>query len=155
MGEGRSLWRSHSGYYGALIDRSGSKCRRRQKKWAQGDGGSRQKLAFALRRWICPTFPARRGGHRHGGPKIDKRRSGMQQWNKGQRRKKAATWEGFRCILSDIQEDLMTGDRNVKSVPATGLWRVNDWVVWRGRLPPKWSNDAQRRALGKEKSVHL
>jgi hypothetical protein len=76
----------------------------------------------------------------------------MQQWNKGLRRKNATTWEELRGILSDIQDDLITGDRNLNSWSATGLRKVNEWIAWRGGPPPMMLKE---KAHDKEKSVHL
>jgi hypothetical protein len=45
---------------------------------------------------------------------------GMQQWNKGPRRKTAATSEEGEDIRQDLQEDRRAGDRKANS-------RVFDW----------------------------
>jgi hypothetical protein len=62
----------------ALEDRYGDRhlaveCRRQPKKQIQGDGGSRKKLAAALRQMTCHAVPAWHKGRGHKGPIVEKR----------------------------------------------------------------------------------
>jgi hypothetical protein len=57
--------------------------RRQSKKWTQGDGGSRKKLAAARRRMTRHTVPARRKGRGHRGPTVERRRRKGSECNNG------------------------------------------------------------------------
>jgi hypothetical protein len=62
---------------------------------------------------------------------------GMQQVNKGPRRKTTATSEEGGDIRQDHQEDRTAGDQMRIVVPSIGLREVSYWTLRRGQPPPK------------------
>jgi hypothetical protein len=102
------------------------------KKWIQGDGGSRQKLATSCRWFTRCAIPALRKGHGRRGPGKTPGngiggRSRRQELCLGSK-------ETFYVVLGQTHR-LEIVKRVVRF--SIGLWKVTDWTSWRSQPPPK------------------
>jgi hypothetical protein len=116
----------------------------------QDDGGSRKGLAAGRRRKTRRVVPARRKGRGHKGSTVEKTEGpGMQELNKGPKRKMAATSEKDRTSGRIFRKtaELKIEKRIVGS--STWLRKVSEWTWWRGRPPPKLKKRRHKHNLRK------